>query len=33
VKGYVQRGADVAAKPIISINSIGASISRLFGKE
>jgi len=33
VKGYVQRGADVAAKPIISINSIGASIGRLFGKE
>jgi len=33
IKGYVQRAADAAAKPIINLNSIGASIGRLFGRE
>lgn len=31
VESYARRAADAAAKPIISINSIGASINRLFG--
>ena len=31
VESYAKRAADAAAKPIISINSIGASISRFFG--
>jgi hypothetical protein len=33
VVSYVKHFADAAAKPVISINSIGASISRLFGKQ
>jgi hypothetical protein len=33
IKGYVQRTADAAVKPIINLNSIGASIGRLFGRE
>ena len=32
IEGYAKRGADAAAKPVISINSIGASIGRFFGK-
>ena len=32
VKMYVRRGADSAAKPVIFINSLGASINRIFGK-
>jgi len=32
VQSYVKRGADAAAKPVITIDSIGAGISRLFGK-
>jgi hypothetical protein len=32
VKGYVQRAADAIAKPIISIDSIGAGINRLMGR-
>lgn len=31
IEGYAKRGADAVAKPIISLNSIGASISRFFG--
>lgn len=31
IESYARRGADAAAKPIISISSIGASINRLFG--
>ena len=33
IEGYVRRGADAVAKPIISLNSIGASIGRLFGRQ
>ena len=33
VVSYVRRFADAVAKPVISINSIGASIGRLFGKQ
>jgi hypothetical protein len=33
IESYVKRFADAAAKPIISINSIGASINRLLRKE
>ncbi len=32
IEGYVKRGADVAANPIIFLDSIGASISRFFGR-
>ena len=31
VESYARRGADAAAKPIISINAVAASINRLFG--
>lgn len=31
IESYAKRGADAAAKPVISIHSIGASINRLFG--
>jgi hypothetical protein len=31
VESYARRGADAVAKPVISLNSIGASISRFFG--
>ena len=31
IESYAKRGADAAAKPVISISSIGASINRLFG--
>lgn len=33
VEGYARRFADAAAKPVISVNSIGASIGRIFGKQ
>lgn len=33
IESYAKRGADAAAKPIISLNGIGASIGRLFGRE
>ena len=33
VEGYVQRGADAAAKPFIFIDSIGASINRFLGRQ
>jgi len=33
IVGYVKKFADAVAKPVISINSIGASIGRLFGKQ
>ena len=32
MKAYVRRGADYAAKPVIFLDSIGASIDRIFGK-
>ncbi len=32
VQSYVKRGADAVAKPVITIDSIGAGINRLFGK-
>jgi hypothetical protein len=32
IQSYVKRGADAVAKPVITIDSIGAGISRLFGK-
>jgi hypothetical protein len=32
VKIYAKRAADAVAKPVISIDSIGAGISRIFGK-
>ena len=32
VEGYARRFADAAAKPIISINSIGAGINRILGR-
>lgn len=32
IEGYAQRFADAAAKPIISINSIGAGINRFLGR-
>ena len=33
VVSYVKRFADAVANPVISINSIGASIGRIFGKQ
>ncbi len=33
VESYAKRFADAVAKPIISINSIGASINRLLGRQ
>jgi len=30
VEGYVKRGADAVAKPVISLDSLGASIRRFF---
>lgn len=33
VKSYVKRGADAAAKPVISLDAIGAAINRMFGRE
>jgi hypothetical protein len=32
MKAYVRRGADYAARPVIFLDSIGASINRIFGK-
>jgi hypothetical protein len=32
MKAYVRRGADAAAKPVIFLDSLGASINRIFGK-
>jgi heme/copper-type cytochrome/quinol oxidase subunit 2 len=32
IEGYARRAADAAAKPIIFLDSIGASINRLFGR-
>ena len=32
MKAYVRRGADYAAKPVIFLDSLGASINRIFGK-
>ena len=32
MKTYVRRGADYAAKPVIFLDSLGASINRIFGK-
>jgi hypothetical protein len=32
IEGYVKRGADAAARPVISIGAIGASISRFLGR-
>lgn len=32
IQSYAKRGADAVAKPIITLDSIGAGISRLFGK-
>ena len=31
--GYITRAADAAAKPVIFIDGIGASIGRLFGRK
>ena len=31
IESYAKRGADAAAKPVISINAVAASINRLFG--
>jgi hypothetical protein len=31
VESYAKRGADAAAKPVISINAVAAGIQRLFG--
>lgn len=33
IKSYARGFADAVAKPVISLNSIGASIGRLFGKQ
>jgi hypothetical protein len=33
VKGIVRRGSDSAARPIIFIDSLGASINRIFGRK
>ena len=33
VKSYVKRGADAAAKPVISLDAIGAAIGRIFGRD
>jgi len=33
IEGYAKRAADAAAKPIITIDSIGASINRIFGRQ
>ena len=32
IEGYARRFADAAAKPFIFINSVGASLNRIFGK-
>jgi ABC-type microcin C transport system permease subunit YejE len=32
MKTYVRQGADYAAKPVIFLDSLGASINRIFGK-
>ena len=32
MKAYVRRGADNAVKPVIFLDSLGASINRIFGK-
>jgi len=32
IKSYAKRAADAVAKPVIAIDSIGAGISRIFGK-
>jgi hypothetical protein len=32
MKIAVRRGADAVAKPVITIDAIGASINRIFGK-
>jgi hypothetical protein len=32
MKDYARRGADYVAKPVIFLDSIGASINRIFGK-
>jgi hypothetical protein len=32
MKDYARRGADYAAKPVIFLDSLGASINRIFGK-
>ena len=31
IESFAKRGADAAAKPVISINAVAASINRLFG--
>jgi hypothetical protein len=33
MKAYVRRGADAAARPVIFLDSLGASINRIFGKK
>ena len=33
IESYARRVADAAAKPVISLNSIGASIGRFFGRQ
>ncbi len=33
IESYAKRGADAAAKPFIFLDSIGASINRLFGQK
>jgi hypothetical protein len=32
MKAYVRRGADAVARPVIFLDSLGASINRIFGK-
>jgi hypothetical protein len=32
MKAYVRRGADYVARPVIFLDSLGASINRIFGK-
>ena len=32
IEGYARRAADAAARPVIFLDSIGASINRLFGR-
>jgi uncharacterized membrane protein len=31
--GYVKRGADVAVKPVLFLDGVGASVRRLFGRK
>ncbi|MGE5462488.1 MAG: hypothetical protein ACM3PS_03980 [Syntrophothermus sp.] len=33
MKAYARRGADAIAKPVITIDALGASLNRIFGKK